>query len=463
MVFVVNREGTPLMPACERAARKLLAAGRARVVRRTPFTVRLLHGTSGYRQEVVAGLDTGSGVLGCAAIANGRVVYQAEVTLRNDISKKLEQRAMYRRTRRGRKTRYRPARFENRCASTRKGRLPPSLMSKINSHVREMRFVESILPVARWNLELAAFDIHKISNPAVTGAGYQAGNLKDFYNVRQYVLHRDGYACQSGQKGKHSAQLQVHHKQYRSDGGSDTADNLVTLCAACHAGLHAGDFALKEKGMRSKTRHATHMGIIKARLAACAPAHTATFGYETKYKREQLLKWPKNHANDAIAICLVEGEFVAPLADILIKLHIAKGDYQQRTGKHSQKTIPTGKLFGLRKGDKVATSRGIGFVKGKRSSGYFAIGDLDGTIIHASEKVANCRRLAARSTTQVEELTLLALSARRTEKECRMSAAKQTKAATGEDFPSARFALRIASRSAPVLTGLKADVSRSNI
>ena len=40
--------------------------------------------------------------------------------------------------------------------------------------------------------------------------------------------------------------------------------------------------------------------------------------------------------------------------------------------------MPTGKLFGLRKFDLIQTSKGIGFVKGKRSSGYFAISDIHG-------------------------------------------------------------------------------------
>ncbi|AKB74802.1 hypothetical protein MSLAZ_1541 [Methanosarcina lacustris Z-7289] len=79
------------------------------------------------------------------------------------------------------------------------------------------------------------------------------------------------------------------------------------------------------------------------------------------------------------------------------------GDYQQRTGKRSEKKMPTGKLFGLRKFDLVKTSKGIGFVKGKRSSGFFAISDLFGNKISDSVNVKKkCRRLSARSTTLVQ-------------------------------------------------------------
>ena len=445
MVYVLNRQARPLMPCSERTARLLLREGKARVVQRLPFTIGLVYGSSGYRQEVVAALDTGSTVVGSAAVSNGRVVYQAEVILRSDISGKLKARAAYRRTRRGHKTRYRQPRFDNRSASSRKGRLAPSLRSKIESHLREVRAVQAILPVTTWAFELAAFDIHKISNPEVCGTGYQAGALKDYYNVKQYVLARDSYKCQSGQKGKHSPKLQVHHQVFRSEGGGDAPGNLTTLCETCHKGLHAGQFTLPVNARRSKTKHATEMGIIKSRLRQSAVPHTETFGHETKYKREQVLKWEKTHANDAVAACLEDDELVLPLASILIKRHIAGGDYKQTFGSHSELRTPTGKLFGLRKGDKVNTTRGVGFVKGKRSSGYFAIADLDNTVVHASEKALNCLRIAARTTTQVEGLSVAALLLRRAAKALSQKAAKTTPA----------------SQSAPYLPGLKAGVSRA--
>lgn len=411
MIYVLNRFSKPLMPCSARKARILLSQNKAKIIHKTPFTIQLLQGSTGYKQEIIAGLDTGSVVVGCAATANGHVIYQSEVTLRNDISKKMKERASYRRNRRGKKTRYRKARFNNRCASHSKGRLAPSIKSKIDSHLREVKFVESILPVSQWNFELASFDIHKITNPEVSGKDYQNGVQKDFYNVKSYIVHRDNYKCQSGQKITHSKKLHVHHIQFRSNGGSDTPSNLITLCETCHNNLHDGKFEFKSKS--SKTKHATEMGIIKSRLSNCRIKHEVTFGYETKFKREQYLKWDKTHANDAIAICLVDGEIVKPLSNILIKKHISKGDYKQTSGSHSQLNVPTGKLFGLRKGDKVMTSKGIGFIKGKRSSGYFSISDLDNNVIHASEKVKNCIRISARTTTQVEEINLTKLILRR--------------------------------------------------
>jgi activator of 2-hydroxyglutaryl-CoA dehydratase len=88
LVFVVNKENKPLMPCKPSKARKLLEEGKAKVIRRTPFTIKLFFGSSGYTQPIIAGMDTGSKVIGCAVVANGKVLYQSEISLREDVSKK---------------------------------------------------------------------------------------------------------------------------------------------------------------------------------------------------------------------------------------------------------------------------------------------------------------------------------------------------------------------------------------
>lgn len=397
LVFVLNKQNQPLMPCKPQKARRLLQDSKAKVVSRTPFVIKLLHGSSGYKQTVVAGMDTGSKTVGCAAITNGEVVYQSEITLRDDVSKKMQQRAMYRCNRRSRKTRYRPARFLNRKNSTKLERLPPSIKSKVASHMREKTYVESILPVSYWKVETASFDIHKIVNPDVAGTGYQSGVQKGFYNIKAFVLDRDGYKCQSKQKIKHSEKLHIHHIVFRSNGGSDEPNNLITLCEACHENLHNGLFELN--GKRSKTRHATQVGIVKSQLAKNW-TFQETFGYETKFKRETVLSLPKTHYHDAVAVCCEDDEWVKPSPRVFRKVHVAKGDYQLSKGVRSEKRIPVSKLFGLRKYDLVATEKGTGFVKGKRSSGYFALMDIYGKPLTNSVNVKrNCLRMQARTTT----------------------------------------------------------------
>ena len=398
-VYVINKNGNPLMPCTPAKAKHLLKAGKAKRIKRSPFTIKLLWDCEENTQEVIAGMDTGSKTIGCAAIANGKVAYQSEVQVRQDVSRKMEQRKMYRRNRRNRKTRYRKARWQNHASMRKEGRLAPSIKSKVDSHLREKKFVESILPISRWRVETASFDIHKISNPDVGRWDYQGGNQKGFYNMKAYVLHRDGYQCQKC-KAKNT-KLHVHHIVFCSNGGTNTPNNLITLCKSCHGKLHNNEF--KIKGTKSKTKHATEIGIIKSQLKKQFGDFEETFGYETKFKREQVLQLPKSHHHDAIAICCEEGEIVDSSPTIYYKKHVSKGDYQQTKGSHSEKKIPTGKLFGLRKFDYVQTAKGSGFIKGKRSTGFFAISDLSGNVVNLSVNVKkNCIRLSARTTTLIE-------------------------------------------------------------
>lgn len=404
-VFVLNRNGKPIMPTNPAKARILLKTGKAKVVRKAPFTIKLLYESKEYTQPVIGGIDSGSKFVGCAAIANGKVLYQSEIQLRQDVSKKMDQRRMYRRTRRNRKTRYRPPRFNNRATSKREGRLAPSIRSKLESHIREKNFVESILPVTKWKVETASFDIHKITNPKVSGVGYQEGPQKGFYNVKAFVLDRDGYTCQHCKGKSKDKRLQCHHIVFRSEGGPDTSENLITLCKTCHQALHAGEIELKKR--RSKTKHATDVGIIKSQLKKSDWEFEETFGYESKFKREQYLKLSKTHYNDAVAICCEDGQTVKPDNTVYHKKHVSAGDYKQTKGARSEKKIPTGKIYGIRKLDYLKTVKGEGFVKGRMSTGYGVICDIFGnTTITSTSIKKNCIRLVARTTTLIQAVNI---------------------------------------------------------
>ena len=56
-----------------------------------------------------------------------------------------------------------------------------------------------------------------------------------YERLRQQVLRRDGWRCQACGM---MSNLEVHHKQFRSHSGHDSEENLITLCAACHAVIH---------------------------------------------------------------------------------------------------------------------------------------------------------------------------------------------------------------------------------
>jgi 5-methylcytosine-specific restriction endonuclease McrA len=408
LAFVLNLHGKPLMPCKPQKAKKLLKLGKAKVVRRSPFTIKLTCGSSGYKQELTAGMDAGSKVIGTAvARESGQVVHQAETHLRGEeIKSKMDQRRMYRKSRRARKTRYRKPGFLNRKASTRLDRLPPSTKHKVRAHLKEKKFIESILPISKWRLELASFDIHAISNPEVSKVAwwtYQRGDMYGYQNLKQYILKRDNYLCQScKKKTKQKAELHIHHIKFRSNGGTDTKNNLITLCKPCHDKLHkkkdAQTQSLKLKPKPVNTKHATEVSVVASLLRKYFGDFEETFGFITKIDRMEQ-KLDKRHFVDA-AMIASKGMPIKLLSSTIIRRYVAKGDYQQTKGIRSEKAIPTGKLFGLRKFDLILTSKGEGFVKGKRSSGYFSISDIHGNTIHNSVKVkTDIERLSARNKT----------------------------------------------------------------
>jgi 5-methylcytosine-specific restriction endonuclease McrA len=67
----------------------------------------------------------------------------------------------------------------------------------------------------------------------------ESGRLRmdsvSYETLRQQVLRRDGWRCQSCGT---MSNLEVHHKEFRSHAGDDSEENLITLCSACHAGIH---------------------------------------------------------------------------------------------------------------------------------------------------------------------------------------------------------------------------------
>ncbi|HEY4385216.1 MAG TPA: RNA-guided endonuclease IscB, partial [Ktedonobacteraceae bacterium] len=267
-VYVLSLDDVPLMPCQPVIARLLLKQGKAKVRRRTPFAIQLLAPPEQvYTQSLTHGIDTGSSVIG-SAVSNvsGSVLYLSEVHVRNDIADTMKERASARRTRRNRKTRYRPARWLNRKNSIKQGRFSPTMTSKIETYLREIRFVQSLLPIQSIVLETGTFDPHALKNPEVLQKKwlYQKGINYGFANTKAFVLTRDGYTCQQCQGKSKDQRLEVHHLVFRSQNGSDEEENLLALCKTCHDGLHAGTITLKRTGKKKGTlRHATQMNSIR--------------------------------------------------------------------------------------------------------------------------------------------------------------------------------------------------------
>jgi 5-methylcytosine-specific restriction endonuclease McrA len=58
---------------------------------------------------------------------------------------------------------------------------------------------------------------------------YQKGPQFGFENIRAYVLYRDGHTCQCCKGKSKKKRLEVHHKIFRTDQGTDAPANLVTV------------------------------------------------------------------------------------------------------------------------------------------------------------------------------------------------------------------------------------------
>lgn len=397
-VYVINKHGKALMPCSPRKARLLLKAGKAKVKHRTPFTIQLLYGSSGYIQSVTLGVDAGSKTVGLSVVIDSREVFAAEMLPRNDVVDNLSTRREFRRARRNRKTRYRQPRCNNRVHSKHKGWLAPSVETKIQEHVTCIRKICGILPVAQVTVETAEFDLQKLKAveaglPVPVGEDYQKGEMLGQYNVRQYVLHRDGYTCRCCGLNKPGTKFHVHHKTSRKTGGN-APDNLVTLCKNCHKKVHKGLVNLPKvlKRSRRSTRDAAFMGIMRKtlvrRLREELPVPVAeTHGYVTKYVREQLLKLPKTHVNDALAIAL------GPQAKMFQAVERSDRQYLIRPVRHHNRQIHKAAIlkggkrkrnqarkyvYGYRLYDKVLYQGQECFVWGRRSRGCFVLRTLDG-------------------------------------------------------------------------------------
>lgn len=383
-VYVISKDGQPLMPTSRFGkVRRLLRDKKAKVVRSCPFTIKLLYEPESLVvQEVVLGQDTGSKHVSTACISNDKVLYQSETTLRDNIKKKMDSRRAARRNRRQRKTRYRKTRFLNRANSTKKDRLRPSMRSKIQSHIDEIEFCKKILPISKIVLEVSQFDTALMKNPSlifekVKHWGYQEGFNYEYSSRREAVLHRDNYTCQCC--GKKHVRLEVHHIIFRSLGGTDDEKNLITLCEKCHKLVHDGILILTKKPKRLNLKYATQMSIIRSQLLKIYPDAIETFGFVTKENRNNL-NLSKGHFIDACVIASAGNKF-KQLNRLFKKRRVAKQNRQLCKGIRGEKKIPTGKILGFKRFDKVKYLNEVCFIKGRRSKGAFTLMDIDNNTI----------------------------------------------------------------------------------
>ena len=422
MVYVLNKYGKPLMPTTRYGrVRRLLRKGHAVVVDYRPFTIQLTYDTPNGVQEVSLGVDAGTKHVGFSATTKKKVLFEAELLLRSDIVEKLSTRREFRRARRNRKTRYRKSRFLNRTGSKKPGWLAPSVRQKVDCHIYWIQKICKFLPINKITVETAQFDTQLLKAmeqglPMPQGTDYQKGEQLGFWNVREYVLFRDGHKCQCCKGKSKDNKLRVHHIESRKTGG-DAPNNLITLCSECHAKYHRGEINLPKTARRGTSlRDAAQMGIMRKALfnrlneeiGDAIPCYE-TYGYITKHTRTNACL-PKAHVIDVRCISgnpYVETDehywIIRKLRTNNRQLHkasIIKGGIRKNNQAPRE-------VHGYRLMDSVVYAERPCFVNGRRQSGYFSLSDISGHVLAASVNYKHLNLINHNNTNIMEEAVLL--------------------------------------------------------
>jgi 5-methylcytosine-specific restriction endonuclease McrA len=325
-VFVLDRRGRPLMQCSPKRAKKLLAAGRARVHKLFPFVIRIVDRTveQSALQPLRLSIDPGSKTTGMAISrieevtdADGvvepvmHIGYLMELAHRGHaIKESLHARSAMRRRRRG-NLRYRAPRFDNRVR--RAGWLPPSLQHRVDTTCAWVSRFRRFAPITHLAQELVRFDMQQMQNPEIAGIEYQQGTLAG-YEVREYLLEKFGRSC--AYCDKQDLPLQIEHIHAKAKGGTNRVSNLTLACGPCNTKKGARDvreFLVKEPKRLEKILrlakaplrdaaavNATRWALLNALKKTSLPVETGSGG-GTKWNRSRL-GIPKTHALDAACV-----------------------------------------------------------------------------------------------------------------------------------------------------------------
>ena len=296
-VFVIDVLEKTLLPTNEARARLLLKDNKATVYSVVPFTIQLNREINEPVGNFKIGVDDGAKEVGIAVAYEDKVVFAGTLKLRQDVSKKMLQRANYRRSRRVRNLRHRVKRFLNRGC---KGWIPPTIHQKKESILRVIDDLKKRLNITECVIEQGQFDTSSLSRGhQLTGKEYRVSEYEGS-NWRQKVLWRDKYICQHC---KDTGKLQAHHINYKSNGGTNTVSNGIALCEQCHSDLHKNLWILKKRFVHFKDP--THLQQGKKwlfnELGKRFHQVTICFGWMTAKKRK-ILCLEKTHYNDASAM-----------------------------------------------------------------------------------------------------------------------------------------------------------------
>lgn len=403
------------MPTRPARARRLLRDGKAAVYRMQPFTIILKYRADGDTQPIEVKVDPGSKTTGIAVVGDfpqqGRVVLLG-INLNHRgaaIRKRLADRLSLRRGRRGRKTRYRPPRFNNRRRPD--GWLPPSLHSRVDNVRHWLNKLAQRIPMTTVAVETVRFDTQALQNPEISGTGYQQGTLAG-YEVREYLLEKWNRTC--AYCDAQHVPLEIEHIEPRSKGGSNRVSNLTLACVPCNqkkgnqsiATFLAHDSA-RLKRIQSQAQaplkdiaavNATRYAIGTALKTLGLPVSFWSGGRTKKNRTAQ--GYPKDHWIDAA--CVGDTGVAVTIPTTLKPLTItATGRGQRQVVRTDKYGFPRGKagrckrVHGFQTGDWVKLTQPTGKYAGEyrgRLAGIRADGRLDITTTQGKKITAPWHR-----------------------------------------------------------------------
>ena len=368
-VSVLDTKKRVLEPCHPATARRLLRDGQAAVFKRYPFTIILKREVSDpATTDYTLSIDPGSRCTGMAITdSENNIVACFELHHRgNAIKKNLQAKAGYRRSRRSRKCRYRPARWANRSrkapvltadgwqyksfGQSSEGWVAPSLMSRVfNIHTWVSR-LSKIYPITRLAVEHVKFDTQLMENPEISGVEYQRGTLYEA-EVWEYLLEKFGRKC--FYCGKKDTPLEKEHILPKSKGGTNRVSNLTVSCKPCniekgnrHPNEIEGDFgkrvqsalrAAKKPLKDAQAVNTIRWKIVETLKATGLPIIYGTGG-KTKWHRKQA-GLPKTHYYDAACVASVPN---SPDPQSVIAIHAVGYGHRGDLGEYQTKQTAPG-------------------------------------------------------------------------------------------------------------------------
>ena len=356
MVYVLNKNGKPLMPTDRYGhIRWLIKNKKAVPVCNNPFTIKLKYDTLNIIQSLTLGIDVGRENIGLGISNNkGDCLFLANVQTNNkQVTKNMQKRKNYRQERRKHKRQRKQrialklkqdirngtdtvlrskkcckeisisypgmessiihkvikgkeAKFNNRTRV--EGWVTPSARNLIEIHINLVKKISKFLPLTDLVIENNIFDFQKLENSDIKNWEYNKGLLYGFKNYKDYIFKQQNGKCLlCNNEIKH-----YHHIFYKSKNGSNVTQNFAGLCHDCHTLVHNDisyeQILLKEKqGIKKKHQIGllnSCMNYIIEELSYLYPTKIC-FGFDTNKIREKF-NLVKNHDIDGFCISLFQ-------------------------------------------------------------------------------------------------------------------------------------------------------------